>query len=179
VTRPTHYFVNADGEASRVFADGYPPESLVPLPDGHWDNPKRWDHVAQEWREDLEGERTRIWEQVKAQRGAILTGGCNTPIGRVDTDLASLNAIDRLVAAALADPAGWSDVFTTANDNDPPNSDEPVDHDAMLAIKAAVVAHEQAARAAARDVRDELYDENVTTLALLYAVPTDLAERLT
>jgi hypothetical protein len=175
MSRPTHFTIRPDGVADRVFPDGYPPEMLHELPADYWDLPRIWDTDAQEWREDLAGERARIWGEVKAQRAAITSSGCMVPgLDRVQTDPASLAAIEQRWGAAQADPEHWSAVWTMED-----NSREPVDHAAMRAIKLAVDAHVDAVRAAADEVYSELVDEGVTTLAQLYEIPSDLDAILT
>lgn len=171
MTAPSHFFINAEGLASRVHPDdSYPAESIFPLPAGHWDNPKIWDAAGQEWLEDLEGERARIWREVKEQREALTAAGCMVPdLGRVQTDPASLAAIEQRWGAAQADPDHWSAVWTMEN-----NDREPVDYEVMRRIKLAADAHVDTIRSAADEVYGELFDEGVTTLADLYAVSTDL-----
>jgi hypothetical protein len=70
--------------------------------------------------ENVAAAQQRFWDEVKQQRTAMLAEPCETPSGWVQTDDASLAAIDRLLSAARLDPDGWSDVFTMAD-----NSDEP------------------------------------------------------
>jgi hypothetical protein len=159
----THYFVDS-GVAHIVDGadEGYAGVSLIPLPSGFHDAPRLF--VEGEWIEDVEGERTRLWSAIKIAREKAIDGGCSTPLGRVDTDPASRAAINQAWGEALADPDGFSRVWTMEN-----NDDEPVDHDAMRAIKLAVDAHVEAQRARARDLRDQLSDAN--TAAELWAVP--------
>lgn len=161
MSQPTHYFIGEDGEVSIVNPDGY--DGLAkPLPKGFWDTPKVWTGKA--WAEDIEGERARLWAEVKARRDALIAGGCDTPSGRVDTDAKSQAAISELAALARNDPA-FADEWTMED-----NSRVPVDAKAMIDIWTAFLAHRSAARKWADDIRDRL--DAATTIAELWdAVP--------
>jgi len=155
---PSHYYDDGEGNVTYLNPQGADPDLIHPLPAGFW----------------VPTARDRLWSLVKVQRETLLAGGCDVPgLGRVDTGEKSLAAIDRKLAAAQLNPDTWSDVFTMED-----NEEEPVGLAEIVAIKTAVEAHEQAVRNAARAVRDDLFDEEITTLAALGAVGTDLTERM-
>lgn len=174
---PTHFAVREDGVVLLHASEIREGDDARPLPDD-WAavSANAWaiDHATLTWFHDVDRERARIWAEVKAEREALTAAGCAVPeLGRVQTDPASLAAIEQRWGAAQADPEGWSAVWTMAD-----NRHVPVDHGSMRAIKLAADAHVGAVRAAADAVRAALFADGVTTLAGLYAVPADLSAML-
>lgn len=179
IGRPDVAIVDGEGNVIGLdFSTLYDgPGDVHPLPPDFHDRHFRtwaWDVATRAWIENVEGERVRIWAEVKAEREALTAAGCAVPeLGRVQTDPASLAAIEQRWGAAQADPEGWSAVWTMAD-----NRHVPVDHGSMREIKLAVDVHVGAVRAAADAVRAALFADGVTTLAGLYAVPADLSAML-
>jgi len=99
----------------------------------------------------LPGLRLALWNKVKALRTLAVTGGVDTPIGRVQSDVLSRIAIANNAAAAMgAKAAGeaFSDEWTLDN-----NQSVLLDADGMIDLNMAVCKHVQAAQARGRDLR--------------------------
>ena len=67
--------------------------------------------------EDLAACRARQWAIVKAARDAAMTGGCDTPAGRVDTDEASQLKINGAVSMAMLLGESFAVDWTMADNN--------------------------------------------------------------
>lgn len=162
------FYVIEDGVPAIVRGEEDETRELIELPDNFF-APGSARHcylwIDGAWTPDVEGERALLWSAVKRARDAAIDGGCDTPLGRVQTDAVSRAAINQAWGEALADPDGFSRVWTMED-----NSDEAVDHDAMRQIKLAVDAHVEAQRTRARMLRDMLNDEENATLAGLRAI---------
>lgn len=105
-----------------------------------------------------------IWERAKLCRAAAEAGGCETPAGRVDTDLESLVRITGAVqAASIALAAGDTlELDWTMADNNVVTLDAP----ALVAMGRAVALHVDAVHQHGRDLR-ALIDAAETGEALL------------
>lgn len=167
MTTLPQFYTFEDGVFVRVHGEVEDTRELHPLPEGFYapDGALQmdWDDEAGEIVELVGPWRDRLWNAVKLARDAAIDGGCMTPFGRVDTDAKARAAIDERWGGAQADPDHWSSVWTMED-----NSDEPVDYEAMRAIKQAVDAHLEVQRTRARDLRDQLVAAE--TLAELRAV---------
>lgn len=86
MTRPTHMHA---ATGSLVFAGGYDPADLEALPEGYWEAA------------DLEAARASRWAAVKALRNAHEYGGCETPLGAVDSDETAKLQISGAVQMAM------------------------------------------------------------------------------
>ncbi|MFA7441148.1 MAG: DUF4376 domain-containing protein [Sphingomonadaceae bacterium] len=113
---------------------------------------------------DVEALRPLIWERAKLYRAAAESGGCETPFGRIDTDLESLVRITGAVqAASIAISAG--DTLTldwTMADNSVLTLDAPM----LVAMGRAVALHVDAVHQHGRDLRSDI-DAATTSEALL------------
>ena len=102
----------------------------------------------------LDGAKARLWETAKARREAAERGGCDTPLGRVDTDQESILRITGAVSAAQmahAQSAPFAVDWTMAD-----NSVVPHDAPAMIDMGIAAMAHVAAVHARGRALRDEI-----------------------
>ena len=103
------------------------------------------------WAPRLDVLRAARWAEAKAVREAKATGGCETPLGRVDTDPESQRKINGAVTGALVAQAAGQPfaVAWTMADN------SVVDHDAaaMIAMGMAVLAHIDACQVAGTAIR--------------------------
>lgn len=61
---------------------------------------KRYDRETHSFRDDVDGVCASMIAALKQRRDLAIAGGCMTPLGRVQTDSASLAAITRFAAAA-------------------------------------------------------------------------------
>ncbi|MCJ1959644.1 DUF4376 domain-containing protein [Novosphingobium mangrovi (ex Hu et al. 2023)] len=98
--------------------------------------------------------RARRWEKAKAIRDARINGGCQTPLGVVDTDPQSrLNIAGAVSGALLAQQAGadFAEVWTLRD-----NSTVTIDAAAMIALGQSVLAHVSACHAAGSAIRTAL-----------------------
>jgi hypothetical protein len=125
------------------------PDRAVALPDDYGARPYRWTGKAFE--PDLERARADLWEKVKAKRLAVEEGGCETPLGPMDTDMGSQHRVDgaSLMAKIAADAGQPFSVDWTMADN------QDVTHNAtaMLAAGVTVGTHVKTCRAVATALR--------------------------
>lgn len=163
--------IGPDGELEVVTPDDVSSHDLTgrttraDVPDD-WPELSVWNEAAQAWAENVIGERARLIEILKGVREAAINNGCDTPLGRVQTDPGSREAINAAVSGALMAKL-TSQPFTamwTMTDN------TIVAHsaDQMLALGAAVLTCVGAAQAAYESKRGVL--NSAKTIADLRAV---------
>ena len=104
-----------------------------------------------------------LWEQIKRQRDTVEWAGCDTPSGRIDTDVDSQRKIFiNALAAQVAEPS-WSIDWTMAD-----GSVEALDATAMMLIGIALAQHVDACHQRSRALKSELYAAE--TIPAAYAV---------
>jgi hypothetical protein len=93
-----------------VFDDSGLPEDhqVVALPEDYWTRLYRWDAEGGAFVPDIEGSRAALWEAVKAKRFAVELGGCETPLGRMDSDEVSQQKLIGAVTMAMLAAQGGS-----------------------------------------------------------------------
>lgn len=141
------------------------PPALLPAVAAGW----RLGLEAGELVEDLDGAKARLWEAAKARRAAAERAGCETPLGRVDTDLESVQRISGGVTAAqlaLAQGQAFA-IDWTMEDNSVATHDAP----AMIAMGLAAMAHVAACHQRGREIRDAI--QAAETLAELGTIDLD------
>ncbi|UYY77802.1 DUF4376 domain-containing protein [Sphingomonas sp. R1] len=100
---------------------------------------------------DLDAARARRWEDVKAMRNAAASGGCETPLGRVDTTDASRVLITGAVQMAQLSGGAYAVDWTMAD-----NSKVTHDGPAMIAMGVAVAQHIAACWAHGQALREAI-----------------------
>lgn len=112
-----------------VFDDSGLPEDhqVVALPEDYWTRLYRWDAEGGAFVPDIEGSRAALWEAVKAKRFAVELGGCETPLGRMDSDEVSQQKLIGAVTMAMLAAQGGSpfSVDWTMADNSSVTHDGP------------------------------------------------------
>ena len=94
------------------------------------------------------------WVEAKAYRSVRLGGGCDTPLGRVQTDDASrlsISAAAMVASANLATSPAWSIVWTMMDNKDVVHSAEQ-----MIALAGAVTTFTAACQSASQSIRAAL-----------------------
>lgn len=166
--QPTH-IKWGDGtlEFVRPADGGYTsPENLTEIPEGFdrtWMIP---DYQTQTFTEDIDGCKAMKWEKAKLRRDELRYGGCDTPKGRMDSDLESQHKINGAVSMANLLGAAFT-VNWTMQDN------SVVAHD-KAEIEAAGLAlgmWDATCHAAGQAVRDAI--NAATTLAELFAMDVE------
>lgn len=124
--------------------DGF---GTVPLPEGFSEATHKWDADARAMVSDIDRLRAGRWELVKARRDQAEWSGCNTALGRVDTDPDSQRKTGGAVQMAMIAQAAGAPfaIDWTMQDN------STVSHDAaaMIAMGVAVGQHVAACHEAA------------------------------
>lgn len=138
-----------------VFPDGIDPDMLTPIKP-EWLKPFMVPDLANRtFVPDLDAARTAQWEAIKIYREQIRFGGCDTPLGRMDTDAESQRKINDAVTMAML----IGDTFTidwTMEDN------SVVTHDAeaMKAASVAVSEFDSTCHAVSVALREEIQEAN-------------------
>jgi hypothetical protein len=117
----------------------------------------------------VEGNRTPLWQQVKALREAKIDGGTATPWGTVQTDALSRSNVSGAVLAALIAKSASAPCEITWTFAD--NSTADLDADEMIGLGITVMAHVDACYAAARTLRSAI--DAAADMAALLAIDLD------
>jgi hypothetical protein len=121
--------------------------------------------------ENIEADRARIWESVKAEREAIIVEPCATPFDHdADADEASRTIVAQLAAKA---PELYPINFKFAD-----NAVRACSQADMAAIDTALEQKRQQARDAADAIHADLNSGSLTSIAQLRAVPVGVRERM-
>jgi Domain of unknown function (DUF4376) len=107
-----------------------------------------YDEQSEQWLPNLDVHRLRAWQRIKAARDAAETGGCETPLGRVDTDETSRGRITGAVSLAMIAGPSFTIDWTMAD-----NSVVTHDQAAMIALGVAVGTHVGTCHAIARGLK--------------------------
>lgn len=102
--------------------------------------------------------RQELWSAAKVRRRRAEQAGCETPFGRVQTDIESRSLISTYAAGAPS--SGWSIDFMLAD-----NTEVTLDGDAVRTVNLAVMDHLGACHANAQRLRAEI-DSAASTEAL-------------
>lgn len=134
-------FIVEDGQTPRDA--GWPwdadAQDIVPLPARPREEESRWDPASRAYVPDVERLSARLRRAIEARRDRAIHGGAETPLGRVDSDDASIRNIMGLVQMAnLSLTAGlpFTRTFRLAS-----NDEVPVNAEGMIAIGVAVGEH--------------------------------------
>ncbi len=151
-------WVGAAGELVRVSAPNEPvPEcnglATVDVPAAFLEGTVTWDAVSQTFVavDRLAEAKARSWEDAKAARNAAASGGCETPLGRVDTTDASRVLITGAVQMAQLSSGAYAVDWTMAD-----NSKVTHDGPAMIAMGVAVAQHIAACWAHGQALREAI-----------------------
>ena len=142
----------------------YSAARLRALPDAWYTRPMLWTGSA--FADDVASERARLIVVAQAARDAVQSAGCDTPKGRVQTDLASRTTINAFYSAAIGakiEALPYSVLFTMED-----NSKVAHNADEMIALGGAVVVFFATAQAVLEAKRAAL--NAATTLDALWAI---------
>ena len=164
-TLPTHAVIR-EGTWSTFTDDPNTVEGeCILLPPNFFDYPQQaWTYIDNIIIENVPYEKDRIWNEVKTVRDNLIDSGCTTPYGVVQTNKSS-----RDVIKALAEGTVFPVYFTLKDNTSPPRTQEE-----MLEIWNIVQDHVQSIWNQALIIREAITDSNVTTLAQLYSIPTEI-----
>lgn len=154
MTLQTHALFDGDTFVGEVLPDDlntYPDADLVPLPEEYWSPERCYAWQGRTAVEDLDALRERVWAKAKALRDQAEWGGCETPLGVVDTDPASQRKVNGAVLMALIAQGSDEDFSVDWTMHD--NSTATHDGSAMIAMGVAVGEHVAACHGVGLDKR--------------------------